>query len=828
MSDATPIDPVRDLGAALLRVEKPARYTGGEYGLRARPDAAFQTAIAFPDLYEIGMSNQALRILYNRLNELPGISCDRVFAPAPDFEAVLRERSLPLYGLDTGIPLKKLDLLLFTLGYELGITSALTILDLAGIPIRREGRGEGDPVVIMGGPCVSNPLPYAAFIDAFWIGEAEAGFFELTEKLAARKKEGRGALLSILEEDPHIWTWGKGEARRAIDRGFAAGPAAAAVFPVPSMKVVQHHGAVEIMRGCPNGCRFCHAGFWYRPMRQKPEDTIIREAEAFINRGGYREISLSSLSSGDYAHIDHLVDRLNRNFADRHISFQLPSLKVSGFSLSLLEKISETRKSGLTFAVETPEEGWQLAINKTVSRDNTLAILREAKKRGWRGAKFYFMIGLPVGDRVPGGRPEKQEASESAGGNSEEARIVDFIAGLGRAAGMHFTINVGIFVPKPHTPFERAAQIGMDTARQKLDHIRSRLKPLGHKVSVQDPLTSVIEGLLSRGDERAGDLAKAAFDRGCRLDAWTDYLKRDIWEELLESHKDLEEETRMGKAPGIPLAWNIIDPGVSPGYLKGEFTHAQKEEFTSPCIENCTYNCGICRDDVKTVYNNIHGDNLLYEKPPGRPPEPSFAEPPDPLSQTRAGRDPSLWRIVFSFSKEGRAVFLSHLSLIEVFSMAMIRAGVPVLYTGGFNPLPKLEICAPLSIGISAEGEIAAIDTGTFFAAGDFIKSMNKNLPQGIEIRGAGNYVIPGGAKKYSLSSQLWGFSYAGDQGAVDLVKAAEEKKYRLSRGGGSVDAAENAAVFGLRRLSVLARDPQNPDQGRDFFTAYRSLYPDY
>jgi hypothetical protein len=535
-------------------------------------------------------------------------------------------------------------------------------------------------------------------------------------------------------------------------------------------------------------------------MRQKPGDTILREAEAFISRGGYREISLSSLSSGDYEYIDDLVDQLNRKFADRHISFQLPSLKVSGFSLALLEKISRTRKSGLTFAVETPEEGWQLAVNKTVSRDNVLAILREAKRRGWRGAKFYFMIGLPVGD----------PSAPLAGESSEEFRIADFIAGIGREAGMHFNINVGIFVPKPHTPFQHVPQIGMAEARQKLDYIRSRLKPLGHKVSLQDPLISVVEGLLSRGDERAGLLVKEAFDRGCRLDAWTEYFNKEVWGEILEARKDLEEETRGGKIPGEPPVWNIIDSGVFPGVLTGEFTRAIDEEFTSPCMEKCTHICGICTDDKKIVKNSIHHDNLHKAA--------ADEEIPDP-DQPR--RDPSLWRLVFSFTKEKQAVFLPHLSMIEVFSMALLRSEIPVLYTGGFNPLPKLEICAPLSIGIYAGGEIAAIDMIDAYDAGLFIEVMNKNLPEGIRIREACNYFIPGGEKKYSLASRLWGFAYTGKEGDVDYVKAGDEKNYRALR----IEPGRGS-FFGLRRLSVLAADPENPDQGQSFFTAFRFLYP--
>ncbi|MDR1099780.1 MAG: DUF2344 domain-containing protein, partial [Treponema sp.] len=702
------IDPLEKLGKLLLEVEKPGRYTGGEYGSITRrilpeEDRAFlRMLIAFPDLYEIGMSNQAFRIIYNRLNKIPGISCDRAFAPAPDFESLLRRQNLPLYGLDTGISLKNLDLLMFTLGYELGITGVLTMLDLSGIPVFSSGRGGEDPIVIMGGPCVSNPLPYAAFIDAFWIGEAEAGFFDLAGELQTMKQAGadRGELLERICGHPSVWARGKSGAVRAIDAGFASRSPEAAVFPVPSMKTVQHHGAVEIMRGCPNGCRFCHAGFWYRPMRQKPGDVVVGEAEAFINQGGYREISLSSLSSGDYDYIGDLVDQLNRNFADRHVSFQLPSLKVSSFSLPLLEKISETRKSGLTFAVETPEEGWQMAINKIVSRENVLNILREAKQRGWRGAKFYFMIGLPLGD-LP---------AADGDGQSEETRIVDFIAGLGRSAGMFFNINVGIFVPKPHTPFERAPQISMTEARGKLEYIRSRLKPLGHKVSVPDPLLSAIEGILSRGDERTGDLIKAAFDRGCRLDAWTEYCRKDLWEELLVSYKDLTEEILGEKPTEKPLPWNYIKSGVSNSYLENDLSHSRAGEITSSCINKCTHPCGICKKDINIVHNTIHHDTLLCENPqsnPGISPD-ETEKPPVPA---KTDRDFSLWRIIFSFSKEGRAVFLSHLSMMEVFSMTLLRAGIRVLFTRGFNPLPKLEICAPLSLGISSAAEIAAVDT---------------------------------------------------------------------------------------------------------------------
>ncbi|AEF83796.1 radical SAM domain protein [Treponema primitia ZAS-2] len=809
------IDPLKFPGELLLTVEKPARYTGGEYGSLAKRDALLQTLIAFPDLYEIGMSNQAFRILYNRLNDITGISCDRAFAPAPDFEELIRARNIPLYGLDTGIALGDLDLLMFTLGYELGITGVLTMLDRGFIPLRKTERGEGDPIVIMGGPCVSNPLPYEPFIEAFWIGEAEAGFFDLAAELRDMKQAGagRGKLLERLLDHPSVWASrettlqaaGKGRAVRAIDTGFASRPARAPVFPVPSMKPVQHHGAVEIMRGCPNGCRFCHAGFWYRPMRQKSADQVLEEAEAFVSQGGYREISLSSLSSGDYRHIEGLVDSLNRRFGDRHISFQLPSLKVSTFSLPLLGKISEVRKSGLTFAVETPAESWQAGINKTVSRDDVDAILRTARKSGWRKAKFYFMIGLPL-DTLD---------------RTEEEEITNFILDLGQRTGMHFNINVGVFVPKPHTPYERAVQIDEDSAAKKLAHIRSRLKTRGHKVSISDPFVATLEGVISRGDRETAFLIEEAWQRGCRLDAWQEYIKKDVWREVLEKRSPQKESD--------PLPWSMIDSAVLPGYLKKEKEKSGKGEITLPCIENCKHFCGICDKDCKLVENIIHDDKLLDASREEELPEKlEIQEPP-----IKPSSDLPSWRIIFSFSKKGSAIFHGHLTIIEVFSMAMMRAGIPVQYTGGFNPLPKLEIVAPLSLGVYADAEIAAIETEDFFAASEFRELMNQNLPEGFEIGDCENYHIPRGTKKYSLSSLLWGFAYAMPEGSTrgnslqaadTLISAAQEKSYRQSRMENSTGPG-----YGLKRTQVLAKKPgpeDTPNSGESYFKIFRELYP--
>jgi radical SAM family uncharacterized protein len=814
---------LKDIGADFLKVEKPVRYAGGEYGRLAKKAANFQTLIGFPDLYEIGMSNQALRILYNYLNRLDDVSCDRAFAVAPDFEALLRNKGIPLYGLDTGISLKSVDLLLFTLGYELGITGVLTMLDLAGIPLHAEDRGEGDPIVIMGGPCVSNPLPYASFVDAFWIGEAEGGFFDLVAEARDIKKRG-GALRLSAPEDAHkcrreilekisahpsIWVKGKAEARRAIDWDFSKRPPTASVYPVPSLKVIQHHGAVEIMRGCPNGCRFCHAGFWYRPMRQKSAGTVRSEAADFIKLGGYREISLSSLSTGDYTGIGNLVESLNKTYGKSHISFQLPSLKVSTFSLPLLEKISEVRRSGLTFAVETPEEFWQHAINKEVSLQNVVAIIKEAKRHGWRGAKFYFMIGLPLEERI----------NDSGEKINEEEAIVDFIFRAAKETNMNFNVNVGAFVPKPHTPYQWAAQLDEEAARKKLNFIREKLKSRGHKTGVQDPFISIIEGVISRGDERVGALIEEAWKKGCRLDAWTEYLKRDTWKEIFEAHSEYishilnpvneiaGQNSNSKKAP-----WDFIKPGLSPHLLENEYEKSNSGEFTLPCMEKCTHPCGICHGEDKIVQNTIHDENLLYVS----------NTMPDSMAPLVPVKDPSTYKILFSFSKSGPGVFYSHLTIVEIFSMAMVRAGLPISYTGGFNPLPHLEIASPLAIGIEASHEMAAVETQGFLNGEEFKDRINKALPRGVAIQNAMNIMIPSGAKKHSLSALLWGGIYISQTGSDEAIPFKDEKKYRLGR------LEKEGSVYGLKRLGVLAIDPGKSEQPpRQYLEVFRELYPE-
>lgn len=769
---------------SLLTVQNPARYTGGEWGEIVKKNADLRFCMAFPDLYEIGMSNQAMKIIYNNLNKIHNIFCERVFCPAPDFELLLEQKNIPLYTLETKTPLKKLDVIGFTFGYEMGFGSVFTMLNSAHIPLRCIDRTENDPLVIMGGPASSNPLPYANFIDCFYIGEAEDDFFELMSLLAEMKKNGatRNKLLLAMENNPHIWMPGK-TAIRASDTAFSKRAASAAVLPIPNIKIIQDHGAVEVMRGCPNGCRFCHAGIWYRPMRQKSISVIKDEVSQFITQGGYREITLSSLSSGDYNGIDSLVKILTHKYQNKRISFQLPSLRVSTFTLSIMEQLSQVRKSGLTFAIETPYEMSQYAINKEVYREQVLSIIQEAKQRGWRRAKFYFMIGLPVS------LPE---------GKTEESEIIDYIVYLYKKTKFQMNVNIGTFVPKPHTPFQWVEQINEEDAYRKMLFIRRELRQFGIKVNTHNTYVSKLEGVMARGDERAGEIFLEAWKSGCRLDAWEDHFNMEKWKKIEENHADTFQYFLSGKNIEESLPWDSIHSGVNKNFLIHEYNKSVSSKLTSVCNDPCSHNCGVCKPigdkelhkNMETIEENIN----LNEQP------------------AISMQDES-YKIIFSFSKLDSMIFTPHLGLVEVFSKSFIRADIPVHYSEGFNPLPKIEFASPLAIGIRALKEVAQVELTQKFDPEFFIDLLNRVLPPGVRILEAWAYVIPVGTKKISVSSVLSSYCYLEEDSSITRVPSKDDKEYRLTH--------KNTI---LTRNQLLATDKESEAE-MDYFELFKTLY---
>ncbi|MBN1835461.1 MAG: radical SAM protein, partial [Spirochaetales bacterium] len=629
------IIPHRDLRTILPRVEKPGRYVGGEFGSAVAPGGnPLRVAISYPDLYEIGMSNTSIRLIYRLLNATEGVACERVFAPAQDFEAELRARSLPLYSLESGRPLASFDLVGFSMGYELTYTNLLNILDLGGVPILRRERHPSDPIVIAGGPAITNPVPFGSVIDAVFVGEIEGEGIEVFAALAAAKARGAGRaeLLGLLVGQPFVWTADKGEpVRRVLWKGFGAGgdrerEGAGAAFPIPSIRTVQDHGVVEIMRGCPHGCRFCHAGIFYRPFRMKDLAAIVAEVDEQVLQNGYREVTLSSLSTGDYPGVAELVRFLNARYEDQLVSFNLPSLRISSVTLELLSQVSSVRKTGLTFAVETPLPEWQAGVNKPVSGERILDLLKEARGRGWRQAKFYFMIGLPV-----------------AWGQDECGPILQLLEELRAQVRMELIVNVSGFIPKPHTPFQWAPQLAEQEALERIMRVK-RGAPKGVNVRYHSPFLSVLEGVVSRGDERAGELFVEAFRRGARFDSWEDLVDRKLWRGLFaEVGWDVEGESCRERAPGDELPWRDIRLGVTEGFLRREHERAQAGEQTPACCAGCTQPCGVCRDDIQVRdVAAPRGEETLAAAVPARP-----APPP---GERR--------RVLFSFDKQGRAAFL--------------------------------------------------------------------------------------------------------------------------------------------------------------------------
>ncbi|MFC2007974.1 TIGR03960 family B12-binding radical SAM protein [Chloroflexota bacterium] len=589
----------------LQQVTRPARYTGGEWNsvVKDWETTDIRIALSYPDSYEIGMSNAAIPILYELLNNQPDVLAERVYAPWVDMETIMRAQGIPLFSLESQHPLKQFDIIGFSLGYELTYTNVLNMLDLAGIPVLASDRDESHPLIIAGGSCALNPEPMSDFIDVFVIGDGEEVTVELLDCIrdwkSRGKPPGKEQLRHNLAAIPGIYVPSLYRVEYHADGTFQSiTPTADAAKPsirrrmvnelpppvtkpvVPFIEPIHDRGAIEIQRGCSCGCRFCQAGMIYRPVRERPHQEVLRAAGELISNCGYNEVSLVSLNTSDYAGIDELVTRLSHDYP--HLTLSLPSLRLDDFSVRLLCSLPSRNKTGLTFAPEAGSQRLQHVINKNITEDSLLETAATAFARGWTGLKLYFMVGLPT---------ETLEDVEGIIG------LVDKVRAAGRKADgrkPQLRISIATFVPKPHTPFQWVAQEKEPQLNAKHEILKSGLQRKGTRLSWNDHKVSLLEAALSRGDRRLGQVIHNAWKLGSTFDAWTEHFDYGNWlRAFAEAGLDPGFYAHRQRPLDESLPWAHIDVGVTDTFLKEEYQRALAETETPDCRHHTCNTCGV-------------------------------------------------------------------------------------------------------------------------------------------------------------------------------------------------------------------------------------------
>jgi len=604
----------------LLSVQKPGRYSGGEMGsiIKDKEKVDVRFAFCFPDTYEIGMSHLGMKILYSQFNSREDIWCERVFAPWIDFEEVMRENNIPLFALESRDPINQFDIIGFTMQYEMSYTNVLNMLDLGGIPIRSKDREALSPLVVAGGPCVCNPEPIADFVDLFFLGEGEEVDLELIDLYkefktkggskkeflkAAAKIEGvyvpslydvtyntDGTISGITprEEAPKTV---KKRIIKNLDEAFYPSN-----FVTPYIEIVHDRAVQEIFRGCIRGCRFCQAGYIYRPVREKSPEVINSQARALCESTGYEEMSLSSLSTSDYTRIEPMLSEMLDWTVQNKISLALPSLRIDNFSTELIEKTNAIRKSGLTFAPEAGTQRLRDVINKNVTEEEIIRTCKMAFSGGYTSVKLYFMLGLPT------------ETDEDLLGITRLGqRIVDEyykMENRPKGKSVNVSISVSSFVPKPFTPFQFEPQDSLDTIRRKQEFLRDNVTTKKINLTWHDSSTSFLEGVLARGDRRLCDVIEAAWKKGCKFDSWSECFFLNKWMEAFEE-ADLKPQFYANRKREYDeiMPWEHLDYAVTKDFLIKEAKAAHNENTTQNCREKCA-NCGA----------NCYGEGVCFEK----------------------------------------------------------------------------------------------------------------------------------------------------------------------------------------------------------------------
>jgi radical SAM family uncharacterized protein/radical SAM-linked protein len=738
------------LDEILPTVQGPSRYLGLERNLTRKEwdEVALHVALAFPDAYEIGMSHQGTRILYHLVNRRDDALAERAFAPMPDMANALQSADVPLFTLESYHAVADFDVVGISLQSELNYVNVPYLLDLSGITRRADQRAESEPLVIGGGPCTANPEPVADFFDAILIGDAEAALDAILDTIRDGRSAGetRESLLERLAAVdgvyvPSLYAWNPATGN---DLGSWTEPASAP-FPVkrvwvdeldladqpsepivPFAGIIQDRLGLEIMRGCTQGCRFCQAGYWYRPVREHDPAEVVERVERQIGETGFEEVGLLSLSTADYSQVELLVYHLADRLAERRVSVNLPSLRADAFSVGLAEAVSRVRKSGFTFAPETGSDRLRRVINKTFTNADMIKAAESAFARGWNAIKVYAMIGLPT---------------ETDDDLEELAVLAEDLAKAGRrirGRKVQIKVSVGCFIPKAWTPFQWQPFVDTEELRRRIYFLKDRFRRIkGTRLTWSDPEEAALEALLSRGGRELGRTLERAHDLGAVFDGWNDHLDLGAWRRAIdETGVDLKRELGE-RAVEQTLPWDIIDAGVRKGYLKAEWRRAVREADTEDCKWGRCYRCGIPGDgeDTRLAVSSLPlvGEPMTAAQRPKAAayklrPEPRVP-PPAPIES----QPPVHRRYRFSFTKMDDARYLSHRQVMDALERALRAGRVPVRYTEGYNPHIRLSMGPALGVGHEGEAELFDVDC-TSQVRRQHLTTLNRLLPRGIRV----------------------------------------------------------------------------------------------
>jgi radical SAM-linked protein len=705
----------------LPHVAKPSRYINNEINAIHKDLSKVKTKVClfFPDAYEVGMSHLGLRILYHILNSRSDTACERVFSPWTDYEQHLRTTGRTLTSLESNLPLAQFDIIGITLQYELCYTNVLAGLDLAHIPLRSAQRTDDQPVVIAGGPCAVNPEPLSAFIDVFFIGEAEEAVHEIVELRQVHKS--KRSFLEALAQCEGYYVPALG--RKAVRRRFIKHLDSAS-YPdqplLPLMKPIHDRVTVEVARGCIRGCRFCQAGIIYRPYRERSTARVKDLLRESLRCTGYDELSLASLSAGDYSDIQPLMQDLVSTYQGNRISISLPSLRIGTLTTEMIKAVAGVRKSGFTLAPEAGTERLRRVINKPVSDLDLLNTAKTIFSSGWSVLKLYFMIGLPT------------ETVEDLDGIINLAQEILLVGKKTTKRNVQINITVSTFVPKPHTPFQWFGQATREEINKKQAYLEKSLRKKGIAFKPHDPKTSVIESAFARGDENIGIVIEEAVRRGCRFDGWAECFDFSKWEQAFSScGMDPMALASRSYDPGDALPWDHIQSGITKKFLLCEYEQALAAEITENCRVVCEH-CGIgCRDGGTVGF----GKSAVSEQ--ALTPKTSNAIGTSGSIQSKIAppmKQDLTVRYRMKFTKMGRLRFLSHLDLMTLFQRAIARARVPIVFSQGFNPHPKISFGPALPVGVESSAEYLDMEISWYIEPQEIMKAFEHVLPEGIGI----------------------------------------------------------------------------------------------